>query len=521
MSQDNEVIEHDLIPAVKALSDKCHTILKACTERQEKASIAGLYRFTQALTAESHFLDKLLNKPSLIKRKYIASTNLSYLESVYEAIQQINTIDELMRNIGVPPINGEWMSQANILRKHSIKLDLVTEHERVWIKIFARNTKAIRHDMDGLEWGDDDSEDDSDFEYDDGFQDDHDDSNPMQAHFDHLPIFKKAKTYLRCAQLYQYHYKPPVIVFAFMKVKENEDPYVQKIMDRLKEMGICVYLQQDDNNNNNSNLRSHYLPYLIENGWDEASIDLTSTTIDVSSLTINDNKDNNESDRKNEEIAYSLTTKQLNLDVSTVLAIISELSHHGCQVDEVDGEALKLQASMELKHVILNDLEKILKGKELFMTQCAFDRLKSIIDVVAGPLEKKRFYYLFPNEKKENDDNEKEIEDDLWTNLTPPNLPIIIIPDEPSLRFKQLLELPPKSAKRQPGSKLNNGRKIRCRFTDFHANIFGTADTHQMSSVTAIQWMPFALAEAGITGTSMVIHDPRSLAEQKMHVNKK
>ncbi|CAO3627766.1 unnamed protein product [Cunninghamella echinulata] len=441
-----------------------------------------------------------------------------------------------MRSIGVPPTNGEWMSQANMLRHHSIKLDLVAEQERVWIKIFARNTKAIRHDMDGLEWHEDedddsdndffnDSENDDDEEITSDKKDNDDNSNTILSTFEHLPIFKKAKTYLSCSQLYQYHYKPPVVVFAFMKVKENEDPFVQKIMDRLKEMGICIYLQQqqednDDKTHHFHSLRNQYLPYLKERGWDPATF--TATTAISSQPSQQQHKDG---------MFYSLTTEKLNLDVSTVLAMISELSHHVCQVDEVDGEALKLQAAMELKHAVLNDLNKILKGKQLCIVQSAFDRLKSIIQVVAGPQERKRFNYLFPNEKIieksstedtttiENDDDNDD-GDDLWTILEPPQIPITILPNQPSLRFQQLLELPPKSAKHQPGSKLNNGRKIRCRFTDFHANIFGTADTYRMSSVTSIQWMPSALIEAGVTGMSIVIHDPRSLAEQKMHSKK-
>lgn len=411
----------------------------------------------------------------------------------------VGPINDIMRAVAVPPKDGQWMALATMLRQHSLKVDLVAEEERVWIKVIARNTKAFRHEMAGLEW-DNGSDDDDDFGYDDHFSDDDDDDDDVVpvCTFDELPIFKKARTYLECAQAHPVHYKVPVVVFAFMRIQYEEDPFVQRIMDRLEEMGICVYLQ--NHQQEGTSIRTRYLP-AIQKAFGNTN--------------------------------GSLTTPKLNLDVSTILAMVSQLSHYGCSVDEIEGEALQTQASQEASSPILPILEQILgEGKELYMVQSAFDRLKSIMDVVAGPTEIKRYLYIFPflrtaptttttstataaasPEKIDDDDN-------LWTTLTPPPA-ITIIPDEPSARFQHLLE-PPLATPSARGltSKLNNGRKIRSRFSSFHAGIFGTADTLHMTTITAIQWMPAALLEAGLLGSAIVTHPPRSLAEQKMHIKK-
>ncbi|KAI8337031.1 hypothetical protein BC941DRAFT_426447 [Chlamydoabsidia padenii] len=390
----------------------------------------------------------------------------------------VGPINDVMRLVAVPPKDGQWMALTTMLRRQSIKVDLVTDQEKVWVKVIARNIKAFRHEIAGLEWDnyDDGSDDDNEF----GYSDSDDDDVVGAWSFDELPIFKKAQTYLDCARTHLVHYKTPVVVFAFMRIQYDQDPFVQRIMDRLEEMGICVYLL--NHRQQGMTIQTRYLPFIQQVFGDNHS-----------------------------------TTPQLNLDVSTVLAMVSQLSHHGCSVDEIDGEALKTQAQQQVTTPILPILDQILSNKQLYIVQSAFDRLQSIMDVVAGPMEIKRYHYLFPHLVEHSQTTTTTDSDNLWTSLTTPPI-ITIVPDQPSPRFQQLLELPPPAAR---GSKLNNGKKIRSRFSPFHAGIFGTADTLKMTTVTAIQWMPAALVEAGLLGSAIVTHPPRSLAEQKMHIKEK
>ncbi|KAG0178195.1 hypothetical protein DFQ28_004863, partial [Apophysomyces sp. BC1034] len=389
----------------------------------------------------------LLENPSEIKKEYTQSTNLSYLSAVHEALGAAGHIEEIMRPVGVPPSSGMWMTRAMMMRQRNIKVDLVANQGLVWIKVIARNAKALRHDLAGFEVEEseeeeDESEDESDFATSgDGFE--------------QLPIFKKAREYLRCAQAHQVHFRTPVVVFAFMRIRRNEDVFVQRIMDRLEEMGVVVNLQGED-------LRSSY--YHLADSTD-------------------------------------LTTNRLNLDVSSVLALISEMSHHVCRPDQVMGEPLQIQAAREAEAPALPMLRQIFHNKQLCIVQSAFDRLESIVNIVGGPNEKARFAYLFRKEDMAFDQT-------LWTTM--PSMEIQVIPDATSERFRQLLDPPAQRAK------LNNGRKISSRFSAFHAVIFGSGDQYQMTTVTAIQWMYTALTDAGVTGVAVVCHEPRSLAEQKM-----
>ncbi|KAI8146980.1 hypothetical protein BJV82DRAFT_597303 [Fennellomyces sp. T-0311] len=429
--------------AVKALRERCQVILQDCEKRD---SIEGMYRYVHSLQAEMGFLDKLLEDPSRIKKEYIQSSNLSYLEAVHEAIEQANDIQQIMELKSVPVNDDVWMPKAALMRNQTVKVDLVAEHGLVWIKVIARNAKGLRFDMAGLEVEDEDSSDEEE-EYDENFPT----TIASEDAFNDLPIFKKARSYLRSAEAHQLHFKTPQVVFAFMRLQQ-EDVFVERILARLREMGVVVHVGA-------TGLQGSYCATPAE------------------------------------------ITSSLNLDVSTVLALISEMSHQPCLPDQVDGEALQIQARREQIAPALPILRDIIKDKKLFMVQSAYDRLEQIVKVVGGQNEQTRFEQLF------HDDN---YDTRLWTML--PKLHIEVLPDNASERFRRLLEPPKKK------NALNNGRKIRSRFSEFHAVIFGSGDAYRMTTVTAIQWIQQAITDAGLTDRAIVSHEPRSLAEQKMHV---
>lgn len=412
-----------------------------------------------------------MENPSKIKKEYVLSTNLSYLEAVFEALSNVGERrNEVMRLVSAPSQNNnQWMSRAAMIRKQSVKVDIVAENGLVWIKVIARNAKAFRHELMGLEW-DDSSSSDEDEDEDDNDSNDSDDDNykksPLASsgEFDSLPIFKKAREYLRTAQAHHVHFHTPVVVFAFMRIKPEEDVFVQRIMDRLAEIGIVVYMQNSENK-----LQSSYLPLL-----------------------------------KNVGDLEHITTPSINMDVSSALAIISELSHHVCLPKEVSALPLQVQAEREALVPALPKILPYITGKKLFIIQSAYDRFKDIVDVVGGPNETARFKYLF----RDHLGLDLEFDRELWTIL--PSLSVDIMPDASSEAFAKLLDPPAQKVK------LNNGRKIRTRFSDFHAKIFGSGDHYKMTTLTAIQWMETALKDAGLQGVSLVFHEPRSLAEKKM-----
>jgi hypothetical protein len=380
-----------------------------------------------------------------LKEDQVKSSNLCYLEAVHKAILQSNNVVAVMKNffISDTPIHYSGRSRG------IVKVDVVAENGLVWIRVNARNAKGLRHDIAGLEESSSSEEEDEQEEAIDG----------------NLALFRKAKALIASAERHLVHFQKPIVVYAFMRISTGEDQYVdEQIIDKLPQLGIIVYLKSDK------------------------------PLSEVYGQALNSSKQETQ-----------VITDKLNLDVSTVMAVISEMVHRkGITPSMVRGEALELQATHELSHPLLPELAKILDKKQLFVTQGALDKLYTIVPVVGGPKETARFEYMLGNNN----------EVDLWINYPadPSYLRLTILEDKPTARFLELLQ-PPQG---QRYKRLNNGRKIRSKFNDFHVNVFGTGDYNRMTTVTSISWMRRALADAGLAGVAIVEHEPRSLAEQKI-----
>lgn len=81
--------------------------------------------------------------------------------------------------------------------------------------------------------------------------------------------------------------------------------------------------------------------------------------------------------------------KILNVDISTMLAYVSELSNGGCN-HKFNEKLLEEQAAMERKQPIKPELEKLFEGKQLICCETAVKSFDEIIELLAGPREKLR-----------------------------------------------------------------------------------------------------------------------------------
>lgn len=66
---DNDHLE--LLPQVEALHSRCVNILNQCKAWDEQKPIEGLYRYTNSLTAEMHFIEKVKFEASIFDAKLI------------------------------------------------------------------------------------------------------------------------------------------------------------------------------------------------------------------------------------------------------------------------------------------------------------------------------------------------------------------------------------------------------------------------------------------------------------------
>ncbi|GAB5585931.1 hypothetical protein Unana1_00831 [Umbelopsis nana] len=432
---------------VDALYNECLIIKRDVDRWLEQGHIEGLYRFDQMITAEMKFLNKL--RDTDIDPDQVKSSNLCYLDAVHKSIIQSRNVVAVMKNFSVKDTPIHYSGRSMV----TVKVDVVAEEGLVWIRVNARNAKGLRHEIAGLE-------EDSDFDSDEEHLDDHVVDNST----DNLALFRKANALLASAERHLVHFRKPIVVYAFMRYTPGEDRYVEEqIISKLSNMGIMVYTKSESVGL--SEVYSHIISPLV-------------------------------------------VTDKVNLDVSTVLALISELSHRpGVTSSMVRGEALQLQATQELSNPILPNLANLLGKKQLYVTQSALDKLNGIVNIVGGPNEKARFDMMIGT---------TPLAKDLWVNYNADlsYLRLTVMEDKPTQRFLHLLD-PPESLEQRIG-RVNNGRKIRSKFNTFHVNVFGTGDANKMTTITSIAWMKKALQDAGLAGVAIVEHDPRSLAEQKL-----
>lgn len=81
--------------------------------------------------------------------------------------------------------------------------------------------------------------------------------------------------------------------------------------------------------------------------------------------------------------------KILNIDISTMLAYVSNLSNGGCN-HRFNDKLLEEQADMERKHPIKPELEKLFEGKKLICCETAVKSFDEIVELLGGPSEKLR-----------------------------------------------------------------------------------------------------------------------------------
>ncbi|XP_077998909.1 UPF0415 protein C7orf25 homolog isoform X2 [Glandiceps talaboti] len=164
------------------------------------------------------------------------------------------------------------------------------------------------------------------------------------------------------------------------------------------------------------------------------------------------------------------TTKEcdkLNLDITTLIALVSELTHGGCWY-RFKEDVLTDQASRERQSALLPRLCTFMQDKKWFACESAVRDFNTILATIGGKNEKQRAVELLDR--------------------------ITIVPDQVSQRASELSE----SGRIKPRSKI----------------IFGTGDRIQAITVTANTAFTRAAADQGVS-FDVFHHDPRALTEGK------
>ncbi|XP_071156873.1 UPF0415 protein C7orf25 homolog [Mytilus edulis] len=160
-------------------------------------------------------------------------------------------------------------------------------------------------------------------------------------------------------------------------------------------------------------------------------------------------------------------TKGVNLDITTMITLVSSISHGGCNFIFREN-ILSLQAKEERECPVLPALQKYLKGKEMYVCKTALDDFQTILNTLGGENEKRRAAELLETCK--------------------------MVPDQPSVRSQDL----PKTGKIRDRSKI----------------IFGTGDQLKCVTVSANSGFVRAAEHQGIV-FAVYLHQSRALTEKK------
>ncbi|KAM3718315.1 UPF0415 protein [Dirofilaria immitis] len=294
--------------------------------------------------------------------------------------------------------------------KSKREIDLVIDDGAAWVKVISRNVRGLAMDFIGASGSANRS------------------------------IVEQAKDYIEMAQNHLHFFKMPRIIFEFV----NGVPDL--LQHKLESFGIEV-VGDTVNINEFVKLPADFALYDNDDTYDDKILPFSEQEC-----------------LKTEDCIINT----VNLDISTVFALISSLTHGNGANYNYSSKLLNAQAALEKMKPALPPILKVIKDTRMIICRTAYDAAQSILTTVAGPEERIRANELF-----------KKVE---------------VVEDK----------LSDKAAKLKLTDKINQRSKI----------IFGSGDYYKAVTLTANRHFVSAAAHQDIH-FAVIIHDSRALSEQK------
>ncbi|KAJ3231094.1 hypothetical protein HDU81_004034 [Chytriomyces hyalinus] len=338
-------------------------------------------------------------------------------------------------------------------------------------------------------------------------------SNSPLRDFSSLRIVKQAQALVSAAAQNVFHFKTPVVVYCFMGQTLSPNLEESLFIAALRLLGVTVCLG------------THEFIEFVSQAESRSSRDSQSNTCSTSPM--------------HSIHPSSYVTESVNLDVTTLVSIISDTCHCFETIPKAvfDVDALKLQESQEADCPLLSQLEPILASRDLFVTKTAFTRFMNLADKIAGDREKRRTLLLFNAASLDAEDSEclqkiaktpVDVKSEQHGSglIHPLSAKIIcgrirIVPDAPSDRFLQLSSNIPSASNPETSPKpCDNGKRKKqtpistLKLSDANIAIFGTGDAMQCTTLTANVGLVRSFA-MNMKGVSVCLHQPRSLIEAR------
>ncbi|EYB84066.1 hypothetical protein Y032_0323g2481 [Ancylostoma ceylanicum] len=175
-------------------------------------------------------------------------------------------------------------------------------------------------------------------------------------------IFEQAETYLSMASLFQRNFSPPEVVFEFIAGVPDA------MAVKLRSLGVTV-LGEEIPIESITKVPEDFMEILMD-GVDQ-----------------NDGLQSNNIEKQK--------SPPINLDVSAVFVLISNLTHENGTNHLFDSVLLTQQAEMERKNPARKQLLSQIEGREWIICRTAHDSVRDILRTVGGESEKERMEELF------------------------------------------------------------------------------------------------------------------------------
>ncbi|KAJ3068639.1 hypothetical protein HDU98_008215 [Podochytrium sp. JEL0797] len=524
--------------------------LDAAQSNLISATVANAARLLTPIKAERRFLASAQRSPDAKRRiQAAACSNAGFLAAVVEAAVGVGgwaadvcrqhghdhggvqKSEEESLSVGQV---GEGIARVTVRarKKSACVVDVMLEGAGVppvWVKVRAGAVRGERADYCDSD-GDDSCSEDEDSqgnhsEREESIHSTRESSHPASPSVDlsNLSIVRQAKAWIAAAKENPVHFITPKIVFCFASEQsrlEDEDPIDRILLDSLMHLGVQVV-------------------FGIEN---------LVTCIQEYAAEFRSGNDSNSP-------ASLLLTQTLNLDLTTLISLVSDTCHRFETIPKnvYDVDALVQQEARESTSPLLNTLYPIFSTRTLVTTATAFTKFMKISSVIAGPFEKHRIRLLFDTSRMpvelvallheatavDGDCGVTESQVKDWTSEGLLVGKVGVVEDMPSVRFRAMLApgvvggggggaVGNEGVGKRGGKGTAKAVKV-FKVSEANVMIYGTGDAMGWTTVTGnsgiVRSFEMNLGNAGAAsgedgvdggfGVSVYLHTPRSLIETR------
>uniref|UniRef100_A0A0R3RGX4 DUF1308 domain-containing protein n=1 Tax=Elaeophora elaphi TaxID=1147741 RepID=A0A0R3RGX4_9BILA len=229
-----------------------------------------------------------------------------------------------------------YKSFAASERKSKLEVELVVDDGATWVKVVSRNVRGLTMDFIGAN------------------------GNANRS------VIDQAHDYIEIARAHPHFFKMPKIIFEFVHGVPD------LLRHKLESFGIEVF-GDVVNINELVKLPADFALYDSDNVHNSVAFPLEGKCSKAEDCVID----------------------TINLDISSVFALVSSLTHGNGANYNYTSHLLNAQAALERKRPVLPLLLCTIRDKKLIICRTAYDAVQSILRTVAGPQEKIRAEKLF------------------------------------------------------------------------------------------------------------------------------